>query len=91
MAAKNKTEINKLLKQTHFTHADKKHIYTVEHSKYTAKATARSGKSLVDTRTRFRTFIKEESRTVARITKIRVLVVKETDEGVLGWRIYVSR
>lgn len=89
--SKNKSEINKLLKQTHFTDADKKLLYTVEPSKYKAKATARSGKTLVNTRTKFRTFIKEASRPEDKIKKINVLVVKETDEDVLGWRIYVSR
>ncbi len=89
--SKNAAEINSLLKQTHFTNADRKGLYKVETSQYKAKAAARGGKSLVNTPARFRTFIKETSKPSDKITDIRILIIKETNEDVLGWKIYVSR
>jgi Peptidase family C25 len=89
--SKNAAEINSLLKQTHFTNADRKGLYKVESSSYKAKAVSRGGKALVNTPAKFRTFIKETSQPADKIKNIRILVVKETNEDVLGWKIYVSR
>ena len=89
--SKNAAASNSLLKQTHFTNADRKGLYNVESNAYKAKAVSRGSKALVNTPAKFRTFIKETSKPADKITNIRILVVKETNEDILGWKIYVSR
>ncbi len=89
--SKNEAAIKRLQKNTDFSKPDRKGLYKVEEQKYKAKAESRSGKALIKTGAKFRTFIKESSSPGDKITKIRILVVKETDADLLGWKIYVSR
>ena len=55
--SKNQNKIRLLLKSTDFTSPDRKGLYKVKEEQYQAKATSRSGKTLVHTETKFRTFI----------------------------------
>lgn len=89
--SKNDNKIRHLLKSTDFTNPDRKGLYKVQEEQYKAKAMSRSGKALVQTEAKFRTFIKEASAPGDKIKRIRILIVKETDADLLGWKIYVSR
>lgn len=82
-------DINILLKETGFTAYDKKASY---------KASIKTGsqsiaeKKLAPRTARFRTFVKEISTPGSvGFRNIKVLVVKESREQLLGWRIYERR
>ena len=82
-------DINTLLKETGFTAYDKKGLY---------KASIKTGsqsiaeKKLAPRTARFRTFVKEISTPGSvGFDNIKVLVVKESQDQLLGWRIYERR
>ncbi|HRO48298.1 C25 family cysteine peptidase [Agriterribacter sp.] len=82
-------DLNTLLKETGFTAYDKKGLY---------KASIKTGtqsiaeKKLAPRTARFRTFVKAISTPGSvGFNNIKVLVVKESSEQLLGWRIYERR
>lgn len=82
-------DINKLLKETGFSDYDKKGLY---------KASIKDGsqnaaeKKLAPRTARFRTFVREISTPGAvGFNNIKVLVVKESRDQLLGWRVYERR
>lgn len=83
--SKNDKALKKILKEMNFEDAKQK-VYEVK-----PKTTGMTGmeKMLVGEHARFRTFIKDENRD--HICDIKVLVVKENEEQLLGWRMYVSK
>lgn len=85
-ASKNKKEINQILKNTDFTDAVKELVYDVEVSSSISTGIA---KKLMGSNASFRTFIKPGKKGAT--IDIEVLVVKENNDQVLGWRVYVSR
>ena len=82
-------DINILLKETGFSAYDKKGVF-----KATIKASPQriSEKKLAPRTARFRTFVKAIS-TPGSVSfdNIKVLVIKESQEQLLGWRIYERR
>ncbi|MES2645263.1 MAG: C25 family cysteine peptidase [Bacteroidota bacterium] len=76
---------NALLKETSFENAGKELVYSID-TKHSGKGTQ---KMVTGENARYRTFIKEGQ--TEDIINIKVLVVKEDAEQVLGWRVYESR
>lgn len=81
--------INKLLQETGFSEYGQKGLY---------KASIKPGsknpaeKKLAPRTARFRTFVKSTgTRGTAGFDNIKVLVIKESDDQLLGWRIYERR
>lgn len=85
--SKHQKEINAVLKQIGFTDANKEIVFETTGS---GKAGAGDGKAFSGGKTRFRTYQKGK-RKHGGIPNIEVLVVKENDQQVLGWKVYVSR
>lgn len=81
----NPKQLNELLKSTSFDKAEKELVYNIQ-TKRTARGTQ---KKLTGENARYRTFIKPNQN--KNLVNIKVLVVKEDQEQVLGWRIYESR
>jgi len=78
-------QIRQLLKNANIRNVHKEIVYSVS----PAKGLAGMQKSMIKKNTRFRTFIQQpESR---KFINIRVLVVKEDSEQILGYRVYESR
>lgn len=84
--SKHAAQINKLLKQAGITKSDKTSVYSIK-----AKPAAVTGgaKILGETDTKFRTFTKVTP--AKKFNNIEVLVVKESKEQLLGWRVYVRK
>ena len=84
--SKHAAQINKLLKQAGITKSDKTSVYSIK-----AKSAAVIGgaKILGETDTKFRTFTKVTP--AKKFNNIEVLVVKESKEQLLGWRVYVRK
>ncbi|HRP32961.1 MAG TPA: hypothetical protein PKV73_13775 [Agriterribacter sp.] len=81
--------INKLLQETGFSANDLKGVYKASVKTRSQNITE---KKLGPRTARFRTFVKSGStRGAASFNNIKVLVVKESDEQILGWRIYERR
>ena len=81
----NDKEVKTILKNTDFEDAEKELVYSIQ-TKRTAKGLQ---KKLTGENARFRTFIKPSA--TEAVVNIKVLVVKEDQEQVLGWRLYESR
>jgi hypothetical protein len=81
----NNKEVKALLKETNMEDAEKELVYNIQ-SKHSGKGTQ---KMITGENARYRTFIKEG--VPDDIINIKVLVVKEDAEQVLGWRVYESR
>jgi hypothetical protein len=91
-ASKNKKQIEELLKQKEFTHVDKEELYEVKARNYTMAAMPGSEAKSLSKGARFRTFVQDEEASPKRKFKsFKVMVVKESDIDILGWRMYVSR
>jgi DNA-binding protein H-NS len=84
--SKHAGQINKLLKQAGITAKDKSSVYSVK-SKSAGAATR--AKMLGETDTKFRTFTKMTAG--KNFNNFEVLVVKESKEQLLGWKIYVRK
>jgi hypothetical protein len=82
----NPRELNKLLKDADFADADKMHVYSIL-SKYTGKG---KQKKVTGETARYRAYIKPET-SEDNFKSIKVLVVKEDNDQLLGWRTYESR
>lgn len=81
--------INRLLKETGFVAFEKKGVYKASIKKGIQSTTE---KKLAPRTARFRTFVKSVSTPGSvEFNNIRVLVVKESGEQLLGWRIYERR
>ena len=84
--SKHSTQINQLLKQAGISGTDKTAVFNVK-----AKVTGGTGagKKLAEQDTKFRTFTKITS--AKKFDNVQVLVVKESKEQLLGWKIYVRK
>jgi hypothetical protein len=85
--SKHHREIMAVMKDTGFAAIKKQMVFESKPRKQTQEMMI---KALTGGRTRFRAFQKS-SRGRTGIRNIKVLVVKENDQQVLGWRVYVSR
>jgi hypothetical protein len=77
--------INQILERNRFSHADKKAVYAVT-PKFTDAAGLQKkfgGKSV-----KFHTYVQNP---MERLKSIRVLVVKENEAQILGWKVYESK
>lgn len=81
----NQKQVNEILKATNFHNADKELLYNIQ----TKRSGAGLQKKLTGEDARYRTFIKPGTKDT--INNIKVLVIKEDKEQVLGWRVYESR
>ena len=79
-------KLKEILKTSNFENAEKEFVYDVK-----PKGPGLTGlqKKLAGTNARFRTFIKPGN--AVDVFNIKVLVVKEDNQQVLGWRVYESR
>jgi len=84
--SKHQRELNAVLKQTGFDDAGKKMVFEAGRGK---KGESGMKKFLGGT-TRYRTYQKARRRHDG-IRDIKALVVKENDQQLLGWKVYVSR
>lgn len=84
--SKHSTKINQLLKQAGISHKDKSSVYSV---KARSSGVATGAKMLGETDTKFRTFTKVTAE--KNFNNFEVLVVKESKEQLLGWKIYVRK
>lgn len=82
----NTRQLNKILISTKFNDTDRRGVYLVEDKDKTSTGFA---KKLIGEDTRFRTFIKPGENKF--LSDIKVLVVKENKDQILGWRIYESK
>jgi hypothetical protein len=82
----NAKELQQVLKDTGFEKAEKELVYNIQ-TKHTARGLQ---KKVTGENARYRTFIKPVKSPDA-VTTIKVLVVKEDNDQVLGWRVYESR
>jgi hypothetical protein len=82
----NTKELNKLLKNADFADADIMHVYSIL-SKHTGKG---KQKKITGETARYRAYIKPGT-SEDNIKSIKVLVVKEDNDQLLGWRTYESR
>jgi hypothetical protein len=86
--SRHQKEINAVLKETGFAGVKKEVVFETGGS---AKGTgAGTKKALPGGKTRFRTYQKGKRKHKG-IPNIEVLVVKENDQQMLGWKVYVSR
>jgi hypothetical protein len=83
----NEKELKEVLKELNFAGADEK-VYEVKPK--TAGMTGME-KTMMGESARFRTYIKSAPGTKNNICNVKVLVVKENKEQLLGWRMYVSK
>ncbi len=81
----NNKEIKEILKNTSFEDAEKELVYSIQ-TNHTGKGLQ---KKVTGENARYRTFIKPNDSD--EVVNIKVLVVKEDQEQVLGWRVYESR
>lgn len=81
-------KLQKLLKELNFTQADKKAVYKVEDKKVSGMQKSLSGGKAI-----FRSFMKHTNTKGVKRNhlQIEVLVVKEDENQILGYRTYVSR
>lgn len=79
-------KLREILKATRFERSDKQLLYGVN-----KKNTGASGmqKKITGANARFRTFIRPQKKKNIQLT--RVLVIKEDNDQVLGWRVYETR
>ncbi len=87
--SRNQKEINTLLKETGFSSYDKKGLYEAN-----VKASSQSlmEKKLAPRTARFRTFVKDISTPGSvDFDNIKILVIKESGDQLLGWRVYERR
>jgi len=84
--SKHSTQINQLLKQAGISHNDKTSVYSV---KSRPSGASTGAKMLGETDTKFRTFTKMTAE--KNFNNFEVLVVKESKEQLLGWKIYVRK
>lgn len=82
----NTRQLNKILTSTKFNDTDRRGIYMLQDKGKTSTGFA---KKLTGEDTRFRTFIKPGKNKF--LSDIKVLVIKENKDQILGWRIYESR
>lgn len=82
----NTRQLNEILISTKFADTDRREVYLVQDKGKTSTGFA---KKLTGEDTRFRTFIKPGKNKF--LSDIKVLVVKENKDQILGWRIYESR
>lgn len=82
----NSRQLTEILTSTKFNNAEQESVYLVQAK---GKITTGFAKKLAGEDTRFRTFIRSGKKNS--LTDIKVLVVKENKEQILGWRIYESR
>jgi hypothetical protein len=82
----NEKQLNEILKTTNFQKAAKELVYSIQ----TKRTAPGAQKKLTGEDARYRTFIKPGTDKQA-ANNIKVLVVKEDKEQVLGWRVYESR
>jgi len=82
----NSRRLNEILTSTKFSNAEQQNVYLVEDK---GRASTGFAKKLTGEDTRFRTFIRPGKN--KSLSDIRVLVVKENKDQILGWRIYESR
>ena len=82
----NTRRLNEILNSTKFSNAEQQNVYLVQDKEKSGTGFA---KKLTGQDTRFRTFIKSGKNKF--LSDIKVLVVKENKEQILGWRIYESR
>lgn len=81
-----KRQLNEILINTNFKDVKNETVYKVESKRKSGTALE---KKLGGSNARFRTFIKPGKKDT--VHDIKVLVVKENDEQILGWRVYESR
>jgi hypothetical protein len=86
--SRHRKKLNEVLKEAGFADVKKETIF--ETAVTTNQATPGMKKALSGGKTRFRTYQKS-GRKYDGVHNIKALVVKENDEQVLGWKIYVSR
>lgn len=79
-------QLNEILTSTKFDKTDRQDVYMIQD---TSKTSTGFAKKLTGKDTRFRTFIKPGKNKF--LSDIKVLVVKENKDQILGWRIYESR
>ncbi len=84
---KHKSDVNSILSQTGFSKNLKENVYEAH---FSSKTTGEMKKAMQGGKTRFRTYQKSKKKQKG-LFNIEVLVVKENDEQVLGYRVYVSR
>ena len=84
--SKNSAQINQLRKQTGISPNDNAAVFNV---KAKGGGVAGAGKKLAEQDTKFRTFTKITS--AKKFDNIHVLIVKESKEQLLGWKIYVRK
>jgi hypothetical protein len=85
--SKHKRKLNEVLKEAGFADVKKETIFE---SGIKAKQAGGMKKAIPGGKTRFRTYQKAGRRHDG-VRNIQALVVKENDEQVLGWKVYVSR
>ncbi|HEX5024196.1 MAG TPA: hypothetical protein VFV68_02945, partial [Agriterribacter sp.] len=82
-------EINTLLKETGFSSYDKKGLYEAN---VRASSQSLMEKKLAPRTARFRTFVKDIATPGSvDFDNIKILVIKESRDQLLGWRIYERR
>ena len=80
---KHKSDVNSILSQTGFSKNLKENVYEAH---FSSKTTGEMKKAMQGGKTRFRTYQKSKKKQKG-LLNIEVLVVKENDEQVLGYRV----
>lgn len=89
--AERTSEIQQLLKKNAFRVVDQEGLYVVKSGMYDMKALSGVAAKKAMQAVQFRTFVSKGKAIKKGVNDMRVMVVKETDGDVLGWRVYVRR
>jgi hypothetical protein len=89
--SKRSEEIQQLLRKNAFQVIDKEGLYVVKSGMYDMKALSGVAAKKAMQAVQFRTFVSMGKAIKKGVHDMKVMVVKETDGDVLGWRVYVRR
>jgi hypothetical protein len=89
--SKHTDQIAQLLKKNAFKVVDQEGLYVVKSGMYDMKALSGVAAKKATQAVQFRTFVSKGKAIKKGVTDMRVMVVKETDGDVLGWRVYVRK
>jgi hypothetical protein len=89
--SKHTDQIAQLLKKNAFKVVDQEGLYVVKSGMYDLKALSGVAAKKATQAVQFRTFVSMGKAIKKGVTDMKVMVVKETDGDVLGWRVYVRK
>jgi hypothetical protein len=89
--SKRNNEIQKLLKKNNFHGVKQEGLYAVKSGMYDMQALSGVAAKKAMQEVQFRTFVSKGNAIRKGVNDMKVMVIKETDGDVLGWRVYVRK